>query len=35
MVRVDGGATGESLIQLRGVDKTYIRGSEELHVLRA
>jgi len=34
MVKVDGGATGESLIQLRGVDKTYIRGSEELHVLQ-
>jgi putative ABC transport system ATP-binding protein len=36
MVRVDGrgAAGGESLIQLRGVDKTYVRGSEELHVLQ-
>ena len=34
MVRVDGNSNGESLIQLRGVDKTYVRGSEELHVLQ-
>lgn len=34
MVRVDGGATDQSLIRLRGVDKTYVRGSEELHVLQ-
>jgi putative ABC transport system ATP-binding protein len=34
MVRVDGGATEQSLIRLRGVDKKYIRGSEELHVLQ-
>ena len=35
MVRVDGGtSSGQSLIRLRGVDKTYVRGSEELHVLQ-
>jgi len=34
MVRVDGGIAERSLIRLRGVDKTYIRGSEELHVLQ-
>ena len=34
MVRVDGGSSGQSLIQLRGVDKKYVRGSEELHVLQ-
>jgi putative ABC transport system ATP-binding protein len=34
MVRVDGNSNGDSLIQLRGVDKTYVRGSEELHVLQ-
>jgi putative ABC transport system ATP-binding protein len=34
MVRVDGGSSGSSLIQLRGVDKTYVRGSEVLHVLQ-
>jgi putative ABC transport system ATP-binding protein len=34
MVRVDGGAPGDSMIQLRGVDKKYVRGSEELHVLQ-
>ena len=34
MVRVDGGTTEQSLIRLRGVDKTYVRGSEELHVLQ-
>jgi putative ABC transport system ATP-binding protein len=35
MVRVDGGtSSSQSLIRLRGVDKTYVRGSEELHVLQ-
>jgi putative ABC transport system ATP-binding protein len=34
MVRVDGGTSDHSLIQMRGVDKTYVRGSEELHVLQ-
>jgi putative ABC transport system ATP-binding protein len=34
MVRVDGSSEEQSLIRLRGVDKTYIRGSEELHVLQ-
>jgi len=34
MVRVDGDSSGSSLIQLRGVEKTYVRGSEELHVLQ-
>src|SRR5271156_6319062 len=34
MVKVDGsGATG-SLIQVRGLDKTYRRGGEEIHVLQ-
>src|ERR1041385_8444969 len=33
MVRVDGNGNGSSLIRLRGVGKTYVRGSEELHVL--
>lgn len=34
MVRVDGGTTDHSLIRMRGVDKKYVRGSEELHVLQ-
>jgi putative ABC transport system ATP-binding protein len=35
MVRVDGeGGGGTSLIQVRGLDKTYRRGSEEIHVLQ-
>ncbi|HPC83088.1 MAG TPA: ABC transporter ATP-binding protein [Thermoanaerobaculaceae bacterium] len=33
MVRVDGGGTG-SLIQVRNLDKRYVRGSEEIHVLQ-
>jgi putative ABC transport system ATP-binding protein len=35
MVSVDGGTNGDSLIRLRGVDKKYVRGSEELHVLQS
>ncbi|MFB3819551.1 MAG: ABC transporter ATP-binding protein [Candidatus Methylomirabilales bacterium] len=35
MVRVDGDdGGGESLIRVRGLDKTYRRGSEEIHVLQ-
>ena len=34
MVRVDGNGEGDSLIRVRGLDKTYRRGSEELHVLQ-
>ncbi len=34
MVRVDGGDEGSSLIQVRGLNKTYQRGSEEIHVLQ-
>jgi putative ABC transport system ATP-binding protein len=34
MVRVDGKGTSNSLIRIRGLDKKYTRGSEELHVLR-
>ncbi len=34
MVRVDGGGEDGSLIQVRGLDKTYRRGSEEVHVLQ-
>ena len=35
MVRVDGEDNGgTSLIQVRGLDKTYRRGSEEIHVLQ-
>ncbi len=33
MVRVDGSGDG-SLIEVRGLDKTYRRGSEEIHVLQ-
>jgi len=34
MVRVDGRGDGRSLIQIRGLDKTYRRGGEEIHVLQ-
>src|SRR5213594_2181323 len=34
MVRVDGGRGSSSLIQVRGLDKKYQRGSEEIHVLQ-
>src|SRR5581483_7427359 len=34
MVRVDGRSNGNSLIQVRGLDKKYQRGSEEIHVLQ-
>jgi putative ABC transport system ATP-binding protein len=34
MVRVDGNGAGGSLIQVRGLDKTYRRGGEDIHVLQ-
>src|SRR5262244_270832 len=34
MVRVDGSGKTNSLIQVRGLDKTYRRGGEEIHVLQ-
>src|SRR5271157_5549431 len=34
MVRVDGRGNGSSLVRVRGLDKKYQRGSEELHVLQ-
>src|SRR5581483_7633682 len=34
MVRVDGNGTAGSLIQVRGVDKTYRRGNEDITVLQ-
>jgi putative ABC transport system ATP-binding protein len=34
MVRVDGNGNGDSLIRLRGLDKSYKRGGEEIHVLQ-
>jgi putative ABC transport system ATP-binding protein len=34
MVRIDGQGDGRSLIQVRGIDKTYQRGSEQIHVLQ-
>jgi putative ABC transport system ATP-binding protein len=34
MVRVDGRELSNSLIQIRGLDKTYRRGGEEIHVLQ-
>ena len=34
MVRVDGGGNGSSLVSVRGLDKKYQRGSEEIHVLQ-
>jgi predicted ABC-type transport system involved in lysophospholipase L1 biosynthesis ATPase subunit len=35
MIRVDGKGNGNSLIRVRGLDKTYRRGGEEIHVLQA
>lgn len=34
MVRVDGSGEGSSLVQVRGLDKKYQRGGEEIHVLQ-
>jgi putative ABC transport system ATP-binding protein len=34
MVRVDGNGAAGSLIQVRGLDKTYRRGNEDIHVLQ-
>ncbi len=34
MVRVDGGGSAGSLVRVRGLDKTYRRGEEEIHVLQ-
>jgi putative ABC transport system ATP-binding protein len=34
MVRIDGRDQGDSLIRVRGLNKTYQRGSEEIHVLQ-
>lgn len=34
MVRVDGTGNSGSLIQVRGLDKTYRRGNEDIHVLQ-
>jgi len=34
MVRVDGNGNGEGLIRVRGLDKSYVRGGEETHVLQ-
>ena len=34
MVRVDGSGSGNSLIKIRGLDKKYKRGGEEIDVLR-
>src|SRR5512135_235248 len=34
MVRIDGGGNGSSLVRVRGLDKKYERGSEEIHVLQ-
>lgn len=34
MVRVDGNGNGAGLIRVRGLDKKYQRGSEEIHVLQ-
>src|SRR5690242_20304707 len=34
MVRVDGAGANASLIRVRGLDKKYQRGSEEIHVLQ-
>lgn len=34
MVRVDGNHDGEGLIRARGLDKSYRRGGEEIHVLQ-
>src|ERR1700716_987593 len=35
MVRVDGSGSSNSLIQARGLGKTYSRGGEQIHVLQA
>jgi putative ABC transport system ATP-binding protein len=34
MVRVDGNGNGDGLIRVRGLDKSYVRGGEEIHVLQ-
>lgn len=34
MVRVDGSGDGSGLVRVRGLDKKYQRGSEEIHVLQ-
>jgi putative ABC transport system ATP-binding protein len=34
MVRIDGSGDGTSLVRVRGLDKKYQRGSEEIHVLQ-
>jgi len=34
MVRVDGNGNGQGLIRARGLDKSYKRGGEEIHVLQ-
>src|SRR5512144_1530360 len=34
MVRVDGRGSSTGLIRVRGLDKTYLRGGEEIHVLQ-
>ncbi len=34
MVRVDGSGDGQSLVRVRGLDKKYQRGNEEIHVLQ-
>jgi putative ABC transport system ATP-binding protein len=34
MVSIDGRGNGSGLIQVRGLDKTYQRGGEEIHVLK-
>src|SRR5438270_4809507 len=34
MVRIDGRGDGNGLVQVRGLDKKYQRGSEEIHVLQ-
>ncbi len=33
MIRVDGSGNGSSLVRVRGLDKKYERGNEEIHVL--
>ena len=34
MVRVDGSGSSASLVHVRGLDKTYARGGEVIHVLK-
>jgi putative ABC transport system ATP-binding protein len=34
MVRVDGNGSGEALIRVRGLNKDYVRGGEQIHVLQ-